>query len=282
MFRVHDPKERNIAAAPFRDRVVHHALCAAMEPRLEALQVSDSYACRVGRGTHAALERSVHFARSSRYFLKLDVEQFFLSIDHAVLLEGLARVIKDKAFLGCLGRIIHHSLPGSAAGKGVPIGNLTSQHFANFYLSGLDHYVKEHLCVKKYIRYMDDLLIFYDDTSTLKDWQAACAVFLEEKLQLRLHESVTRLGAVKGGVPFLGMRVFPDNIRLSRACAVRFCKRVRTAERRFAMGEISQSSLVDSMNSLMSWAAHANTLAFRRGLLQEEGSGLGASAPRTG
>ncbi len=276
VFQVRDPKERTIAAAPFPDRVVHHALCAAMEPRLEAVQISDSYACRVGRGTHAAVHRAHGHVRTFRYFLKLDVEKFFASVDHQILTRRLTTVIKDKQFLSCLERIIDHPVSGGPSGRGLPVGNLTSQHFANFYLAGLDHFIKESLSVGPYLRYMDDLLFFADDTAALLGWLGACQIYLANELNLRLHESATRMGAVRAGVPFLGMRLFPDKVRLSRASAVRFCRRVKRAERSYLTGSTSLNTLVDSMNSLTSWARHANTLAFRRAVLQGEGSGLDA------
>jgi retron-type reverse transcriptase len=159
-FTISDPKPRLISAAPYRDRVVHHALCAILEPIWERSFIFDSYACRRGKGTHAAVDRYTQFARRNRYVLKCDVRKFFPSMDHAMLLGRLARKIKDPDVLWLAQTIIEHSnpqepVPGYYPGddlftacerpRGIPIGNQTSQFFANVYLDPLDHFVKERL-----------------------------------------------------------------------------------------------------------------------------------------
>ena len=151
-FRIYDRKPRLISAAPFRDRVVHHAVSAVMEPSLEAYAVSASYACRKGKGTHAALRKAREHCRSGVYFLKLDVRKYFPSVDHRVLEELLVRRFKDRRLLDLLRLIVRHGPPGSPNGRGLPIGNLTSQHFANLYLGRLDHFVKEELRIRRYLR----------------------------------------------------------------------------------------------------------------------------------
>jgi len=263
-FEVRDPKRRSICAAPFRDRVVHHAVCGVLEPIFERRLIFDTYACRPRKGTHAAIARAQHFARRSRYFLKCDVHKFFASVDHALLRALLVRMFKDKPLLDLLGRIIAHNPPGAEPGRGLPIGNLTSQHFANLYLGALDHHLKERERLKGYLRYMDDLLLFADDKAGLHLLHATIRRFLHEHLRLRLKEEGTRLAPVSEGIPFLGFRIYPGVIRLSRRTLRRFHSQVREHERRFVAGEIDLAALTDSVASLYAHVSHADTLPLRR------------------
>ncbi len=130
---IHDPKERMICAADFRDRVVHHAICKILGPIFEKSFIYDSYACRKNKGTHRAIKRAQFFCRQYQYYLKLDIKKFFDSIDHAILKTMLRRKVKDKGLLLLLDIFVEHPVPWTKAGKGIPIGNLTSQHFANLY-----------------------------------------------------------------------------------------------------------------------------------------------------
>lgn len=144
-FWVHEPKRRRICAADIRDRVVYHAIIRVLEPYFEAYFIHDAYACRPGKGTHRAVRRAQAFSRCHRYVLQLDVRQFFASVDHAILKVLLARWFKDRRWLALLAPIIDHPIPDSVPGSGLPIGNLTSQYFATFYLGYLDHFVKDEL-----------------------------------------------------------------------------------------------------------------------------------------
>jgi retron-type reverse transcriptase len=169
-FSVFDPKRRLISAAPYRDRVVHHALCNIIEPIFETTFISDSYACRQGKGTHAAVDRYTEFARKNTFVLKCDIRKYFQSIDHAILLERIERRISCIRTLWLIRKVIGSRTDETCAfyfdgddlftplerRRGIPIGNLTSQFFANVYLDGFDHYVKEVLRCKYYIRYADD------------------------------------------------------------------------------------------------------------------------------
>ena len=181
-FYIHDPKKRLISAAPFRDRVAHHALCRVMEPIWENRFIYDTYANRVGKGTHRALDRAQSFSRKYKYVLQCDVRQFFPSIDHAILHSEFGRLIKDEEILWLCDRILQ-----SGAGvlseeyemvyfegddifsvnrpRGLPIGNLTSQFWANVYLNQFDHFVKRELKCPAYLRYVDDFLLFSADAS---------------------------------------------------------------------------------------------------------------------
>jgi len=263
-FEVRDPKRRAICAAPFRDRVVHHALCDVLEPAFERRTIFDTYACRPKKGTHAAIARVQHFARRYRYFLKCDVRRFFASVDQDILRKLLGRLFKDRPLLELLGRIIVHGPPGMPPGKGLPIGNLTSQHFANLYLGELDHHLKERERVKGYLRYMDDLLLFADDKARLHRLLARIRRFLAERLALSLKENATLLAPVGEGIPFLGFRVYPGVIRLNPRTLRRFHRRVRDCERRFAAGEMGVEALADTVASLYAHVTHADTLTLRR------------------
>ena len=263
-FEVRDPKRRAICAAPFRDRVVHHALCAVLEPHFERRSIADSYACRRGKGTHAAIRRARHFACRHGYFLKCDIRKFFASVDHAVLRTLLGRLFKEKALLDLLDRIIAHAPPDAAPGKGLPIGNLTSQHFANLYLGELDHHIKERLRVKGYLRYMDDFLLFADDKPTLHSLLADIRRFLAERLCLTLKEEATLLAPVTEGIPFLGFSIYPGLIRLNRRTRQRFCSKALALERYHARGLVDHATLSSTAASLYAHVAHADSYRLRR------------------
>jgi retron-type reverse transcriptase len=179
-FTIEDPKRRKIRAAPFRDRVLHHAVMGVLEPHFERWLDSDSYACRKGKGTDAALRRAVVLSRRGSWVLKTDVESFFATVDHGILKGLLARRLKDPRLLELLGSIIDHggnidhggdTDHGTKTGmgaKGLPIGSLTSQWLANLYLAPLDRFVREALQPRGYLRYMDDFAVIADGKETLK------------------------------------------------------------------------------------------------------------------
>ena len=185
-------------------------------------------------------------------------------MDHDRLRALLGRMFKDKPLLDLLGRIIAHSPPGAEPGRGLPVGNLTSQHFANLYLGELDHHLKERERVKGYLRYMDDLLLFADEKPSLHLLHAKIGRFLDERLRLTLKEEATRLAPVGEGIPFLGFRIYPGLIRLSPRTLRRFHRQVREGERRFAAAEIDLAALTDSVASLYAHVSHADTLTLRR------------------
>ena len=253
-----------ICAAHIRDRVAHHAICNVLEPILERKLIYDTYACRVGKGAHAAVRRAQEFARRYRYFVKCDVRKFFASVDHATLKSLLRRKLKDAQLLELVNKIIDQPVPESEAGKGMPIGNLTSQHFANSYLSDLDHFIKERLWVKGYLRYMDDFLVFGDDKGELRKTLSAVREFLKERLLLELKEESLLLAPVFLGFEFLGFRVFPKLIRVDRKKWTRFKLKVRGLELSYLAGGISEDELALRVSSMVAHVLHADTLAARR------------------
>lgn len=202
-FIIHEPKRRLISAAPFRDRVAHHALCNLIEPIFERSFIADSYANRMGKGTHRALDRCQRFARRYPYVLQCDIQQFFPAIDHAVLRAALARKIEDSRVMWLVDQILTSGegvlkeqydmvyFPGDELfainrPRGLPIGNLTSQFWANCYLNPFDHFVKRELGCKAYLRYVDDFMLFADDKRTLWRWKAALEARLA-RFRLTIH-----------------------------------------------------------------------------------------------
>lgn len=262
-FQVHDPKRRAICAAPFRDRVVHHAICDVLEPVFERRACHDSYACRRGKGSHAAMHRAQAFARRWPYVLQCDVRRFFASVDHEVLRALLARVLKDRALLSLLDRIIDHPPPDALPGRGLPIGNLTSQHFANLVLGELDHHVKDRLALPGYLRYMDDFLLFGSEKATLHELHAEVRRFLRERLRLELKASAAPVNPVSEGIGFLGFRVYPRTIRLNQRTRRRFLRKVRGIERAYQVGAIDLGELSGRAASLYAHVGHADSYRLR-------------------
>jgi len=246
-FTIFEPKERVISIAKFRDRVVHHALVNVLEPIYEKQFIFDSYATRKDKSTHKAIKRAQVFLRKNRWFLKMDVKKFFGSIDHDVMNAVIRRKIKDRYILDLCKKIITKGGDGT---KGLPIGNLTSQFFANVYLDALDHYVKEEQHQKFYVRYMDDFCVFGDDKDSLKRLSKSIAVFLQDKLKLKVKEPTTLINNGLHGLPFLGMRIFPQMIRLKRENFIRSFNKLKTREWEYNKGLIDYIRYTSSMQSL--------------------------------
>ena len=279
-FFIHHPKKRQISAAPYRDRVVHHALTAVLEPIFERTFISDSYACRKGKGTHAAVRRCQEFMRQFRYVFKADIQKFFPSVDHEVLNSQVARKIKDPNVLWLVNSIIDHSnsqeevrnyfqgddlFTPSERRRGIPIGIQTSQFFANVYLDPLDHFVKDRLGMAGYVRYVDDFLVFSDDKKQLADVREQVRELLIP-LRLLLHPKKNVISPVRNGIRFLGYRVFPTHRLLPKENVRRFRRRVRGMQQEYATGAMT---FAEVYQRLMSWVGHAqqaNTFRLRERL----------------
>ncbi|UJB69755.1 RNA-directed DNA polymerase [Acaryochloris sp. 'Moss Beach'] len=277
-FEIFEPKLRLISAAPYRDRVVHHALCNIIVPVFEPTFIRDSYANRWGYGTHRAVQRFTQFARSSRYVLQCDIRKYFPSIDHGLLKTGLRRKIKCPKALWLIDRIIDHSNPQNSDiqyfpgddlltplshRQGLPIGNLTSQFFANVYLNGFDHFVKEQLKAQKYVRYVDDFALFDDSRENLEQARQAIEAFLTQ-LRLKIHPIKSQIVATQHGVAFLGFRIFPTHIRVQNANIRRGRKRLRKLQKAYARGEISARIIDQSIQSWVAHLDHADTWQLRK------------------
>jgi len=232
-FTICDPKQRLIHKATVKDRLVHQAIVSAIEPNFERQFIYDSYSCRKGKGTHKAVQRFVYFLRKASrnntrtvYVLKCDIKQFFASVDHALLFELLQKHVADEQTLNLLHRIVdsYNITPG----KGIPLGNLTSQLFANVYLHQLDWFVKQTLGAKHYIRYCDDFVIVSEDRAWLVEVVEKLQEFVGEQLYMQLHPNKVSIQSWEQGVDFLGYIVKPTCILLRGKTRKRMLKRVNT------------------------------------------------------
>lgn len=271
-FTVRDPKVRQVRAAGFRDRVVHHALCNIIEPIFEARFISDSFACRKGKGTLAALEKCGRLARLYRngYVLKADVSKFFYTVDHEILFGIISRRIADKKVLRLCSEIISSSedsrfrafFPGDGLfatlrPTGIPIGNLTSQLFANIYLNEADQFIKQKLGWKRYLRYMDDFLLFAHEKARL--WEALSEIgrFLAQDLRLSLHPVKRSVSPVRSGIDWVGYRIFPDRVKIKRKNIFRCRQRCGRLRSLYARNKIPLSKIRDSIVSFCGYAKWA-------------------------
>lgn len=266
-FTIYDPKERVICAASFPERVLHHALMNVCHKVFEDFQIFDSYATRVGKGTYAALNRAEKFQKTHPWFLKLDVRKYFDSIDQKILLELLERRFKDPILLSIFEQIIKSYQ--TEAGKGVPIGNLTSQYFANFYLAFADRYVKEELKIKAYVRYMDDMVLWHLDKEQLVEAGKQLKAFLKEKLKLDLK--IMQLNKSAKGLTFVGYRLFPHITKLSPRSKKRFKQKLKAYFHYLDTGEWSQHDLQRHVLPLLAFTEHASVLNFRKTVLKNIG-----------
>jgi hypothetical protein len=281
-FYIHEPKKRLISAAPFGDRVVHHALCNLTTPYFERRMIADSYANRPSKGTHAALDRCQQLARRYRYCLPCDVRQFFPSIDHALLKASLFQMLPDHSLEWLIERILRSGegvlseeyqmvyFPGddllaAFRPRGLPIGNLTSQWWANCYLTPFDHFIQRELGCRAYLRYVDDFLLFSHDKSQLLDWRAALIQRLQ-RYRLTIHDRSAQPRPVVEGISFLGFIVFPDRRRLKARKGLAFRRKLK----RLA-ANASRETLKASLAGWINHARYANTVGLRRAVLESCG-----------
>jgi len=270
-FTVYEPKKRTVAALPFRDRVVHHAICSVLDPIFDRGFIYHSYACREGKGTHAGADQVTHWLRilhrssESPYIFKADVKSYFASIDHRVLLSILSHRIRCDRTMHLLRDIVGS---GGVGGRGIPIGNLTSQLFANIYLNELDQFVKHTLRIKFYLRYMDDFIVLYPDKNRLQQWRYDIGEFLWSHLRLKLNGR-TQIFPARQGVDFLGYRIWHTHRLLRKSSIKRMRRKMAKFERRYCRGEISQAEINATLQSWLGHAAHADTYNLRRALLSE-------------
>jgi len=266
-FTIHEPKERLISCAPFKDRVVHHAICNVLEPILDRSLIPDSYACRRGKGLHCAVRRGFYFFKNSKYVYKFDIQKYFYTIDHDILINKLERKIKDPNILVLLKVLLDTYTSSSeyyipfeqdtlfehGRKRGLPIGNLTSQIFANYYLSDFDHYMKEEMGCRNYIRYMDDILIFSDDNVFLRGIKEISKIKLEE-YRLKINENKNQIYKTQHGVNFLGFRYKDDRIKFHNSNLNRFKKKLRY----FSSHQTNISDMLLSINGHLGYFNSGN------------------------
>jgi RNA-directed DNA polymerase len=242
-FYVIDPKLRRIESAPFRDRIVHQAMNEVMLPLFEPSFYRHSYACLPGRGTHRAVTRLHAWvkARPSWHYLQMDVSKYFPSIDREILFGLVESRIGDERFLALVRSLIQAS-PGDG---GIPIGNLTSQLFANVYLDVLDQFIKRELRVRHYVRYMDDLVLLAPDKRQAQEWKEKIGAFARDRLRLTFHPYKVELRPVRAGIGFVGHRILPEALFIRGRCLRRFRKRLR-----------EPASLNEKVKRVLSYQAH--------------------------
>lgn len=267
-FYVYEPKKRLVSAAPYEDRVVHHALCRVLEPIWETMFIYDSYACRVGKGTHAAADRYTQFSRKAKYVLKCDISRYFENVAHGILLAEIRRYVRDRDVIDLVGKILasNDSRPGASPGRGIPIGNLTSQFFANVYLNRFDHWIKEELGQGFYIRYVDDFVILADEKPALHEAFAA----LEEKLAeigLTVHPRKRTVFPVTEGCDFMGYRIWPEHRRLRPKTGYHSRRKLVRLAQRFRDGEITLDRVRASVAAWIGHVKHADTWGLRKAVL---------------
>ena len=283
-FYIHDPKRRLISAASFRDRVVHHALCNVIEPIYEKVFIGDSYANRMGKGNHRALDRAQSFSRQYEFVLQCDIQQYFPCIDHEILLSILRRKIRDEKVIWLCRKILasgeeifsnqsNSYFPGDdllscLRPRGLPIGNLTSQFWGNVYLNELDQIVKRKMHCKAYLRYVDDFLLFSNDKKQLWDWKEQVIAVLQE-LRLVLHDERSTVYPCNTGIPFLGFRVYPEYRRLKRKNGVAFQRRFHMSIRAYTSGKIDFETLNARVQGWVAHASHGNTLGLRNSIFSK-------------
>jgi retron-type reverse transcriptase len=284
LFTIYERKKRQIAAAPFRDRVVHHAIMNIMEPPIDRRFIFDSYACRQGKGVHAAVDRYQQWSKHYPYVLKMDIEQYFPSIDHEILKAKLRHYLKDRYLLVLLERIIDTApaatgradicyfpeddlLTPVERSSGLPIGNLTSQFFANLYLDDVDHFIKEQLRVRAYLRYVDDLVILGRDKVQLHEIREQ----LRERLaqdRLRLHPRKAHIYHTARGIDLFGYQVFPHKRKLRNDNGHAFYRRLRNMARLYHQGALDWEDIHPRVRSWIGHAVHGDTLGLRKTLFE--------------
>jgi len=272
-FYVNDPKTRLVAALPFRDRVLQHSLCGVIGPLFERKFIYDSYACRIGKGTHAGAGRVTEFLRRAAriwprpYCLKCDVRQYFPSIRHGPLLEIIKRTVACPDTLDLIREIVGSWVdPAEPDPKGLPIGNLTSQLWANVYLDQMDHFVKEILRARFFVRYMDDFVILHGDKAELWHMKKEIELFLADKLGLTLNDK-TGVFPISQGVDFLGYRIFTDHRLLRKRSIKRIKRTMKRFQYLFSEGLIDAGRINTTVHSWLGHAKHADSYSFRTKLL---------------
>lgn len=268
-FYVHDPKLRHIHKPSVRDRIVHHALVNVLDPMYEPTFIETSYASRMGKGTHRGFKQLHRYAHElsqnntqTVWCLKSDIRKFFDSMDHAVLMKILRRKVKDERVLGLIHEIIASF--EKAPGKGLPLGNLTSQLFSNVYMNELDQFVKRKLRVKHYARYADDLVVLSRDETYLRELLGKIKEFLSKELLLEMHPGKVKFVKWHAGIDFLGYVSFPHHSLVRAKTRKRMVKRIMAGVRGVRSGRMAQEAFDRSLGSYMGVLSHAHAAKLRK------------------
>ncbi len=287
-FRIYDPKPRTISCAPVVDRIVHHALCGVIAPLLERRFVPVSFACREGFGAHAACQLARRYAGKAKYFCKMDVRHYFDSIGHDRLLGVLLPMFREKEVKALIECIVRHSVPGQVQGYGLPIGNLTSQWFANAYLDAFDHAALARLGGAKaigYLRYMDDFVFFGETKAACWQFHDAVRNWLRRERGLEIKSDATIVAPVTEGVPFLGLRIWGGAWRLQRGRFLRTRRTFAARCRQHAAGQLDEVRFVQccaSSDGASRWFGFKGILNRLENLASGEGSSSGSNRVKRG
>lgn len=259
-FTIHDPKERMICAADFSERVVHHAIMNVCHNYFDRTLIDDTYATRPGKGVYQAVDKVKYLLARNDYAVKLDYRKYYDSISHDILLDKLHRLFKDKHLLMLFEQIVESY--EVAPGKGLPIGNLTSQYFANYYLSSIDHEMKEKLRIPCYVRYMDDIVMASNEKAELHEAVKYMQAYSSGKLDLQLKSPI--YSPRRAGVSFLGYKVMPHYYTLSSRSKRRFKKKYLKYQCLYEQNEWSEADYAMHIVPLVAFVAHANSYNFRQ------------------
>ncbi|MED3732568.1 reverse transcriptase domain-containing protein [Geobacillus stearothermophilus] len=286
-FYVYDPKKRLVMALPFKDRVVQWAIYRVLEPVFDRQFIYDSYACRKGKGVQKAADRLQYWlrkldrGRKNPYYLKLDISKYFYRIDHDVLMGILRRKVKDQDVLWLLEKIVrsedtkfgiplgdHDFEQERIDGVGMPIGNLTSQLFANLYLNELDQYAKHELHLHYYIRYMDDVIVLHESKQELRKVLEEIDIFLRSELRLQLNNK-TAIRPIRQGIEFVGYRIWPTHRKLKKKTAKKMKRRLRYLKKAYARGEVSADEVRATLMSYLGLMKHADCHRLKQKILRD-------------
>ncbi len=274
-FIIRDPKTRKINRSDFRDRVVHHALCNIIEPILEKKFIYDSYANRKGKGTLAAIKRFDHFKRKvsknftliknseniKGFVFKADIKQFFDNVDHEILLNIIKRTIKDQKIIWLIKTILANK------NTGMPLGNLTSQFFANVYLNELDQFVKHKLKAKYYLRYVDDHAVLHKSKEKLEKYKVKVNNFLNEKLALQLHSDKSRIFPLYRGTNFLGLKIFPYHEIIQKKNIQKFKLKLERLCLQYDQSLTDYDNIYDFLEGWCAYVKNTNSYKLKKKLL---------------
>jgi len=278
-FYIRDPKQRHIHKAEVRDRILHHAVFTILNPIFEETFISNSFSCRIGKGTHKGfmvLEKMIrnetHNYSNDCYILKCDVKKFFDTVDHGILMSILKKRIKDGNAIWLLKEIVDSFSSEQSDifnAKGLPIGNLTSQLFANIYLNEFDQFVKQKLKVKHYARYTDDFVIVSKSQKYLDDLLIPISGFLKNNLDLDLHPKKVVIKKYHQGIDFFGYIALPHYRLVRTKTKRRIFKKLKTRIGQYGMGKINEKSLKQSLQSYLGVLSHADTHKLKQELLNQ-------------
>lgn len=269
-FILRDPKTRKISKSDFRDRIVHHAICNVIELFFDKRFIHDSFANRKGKGTLNAVKRFDYFKKKvscnnikNCFVLKADVKHYFETVNHKILLNMLSEKVLDERVISLI-KLILANHKTKEKGKGMPLGNLTSQFFANVYLNELDQFIKQKLKAEYYIRYVDDFVILHSSKALLEDYKRRIDSFLRRSLDLELHPDKSKIIKLEKGIGFLGFRVFYYHKLLRKKNMKRFERNLTNMKLMYRKNKLSREKVVDCFEGWLAYATHANTFKYRK------------------